>query len=36
MRAGFTFASADGEFLVLLFDFRNDVRRTLARAWACR
>ncbi len=24
--AGFTFASADGEFLVLLFDFRNDVR----------
>jgi amidase len=23
--AGFTFASADGEFLVLLFDFRNDV-----------
>jgi amidase len=24
--AGFTFPSADGEFLVLLFDFRNDVR----------
>src|SRR6266849_2019910 len=24
--AGFNFASADGEFLVLLFDFRNDVR----------
>jgi amidase len=24
--AGFTFASADGEFLVLLFDFRNDVK----------
>jgi amidase len=23
---GFTFASADGEFLVLLFDFRNDVK----------
>src|SRR5213594_3252390 len=23
--AGFTFASADGEFLVLLFEFRNDV-----------
>src|SRR5207249_3015143 len=23
--AGFTFASADGEFLVLLFDFRNDL-----------
>jgi amidase len=23
--AGFTFASADGEFLILLFDFRNDV-----------
>src|SRR5260370_30660893 len=26
MRQGFTFASADGEFLVLLFDFRSDVR----------
>jgi len=24
-KEGFTFASADGEFLVLLFDFRNDV-----------
>ena len=24
-KAGFTFASADGEFLVLLFDFRKDV-----------
>jgi amidase len=24
--AGFTFASADGEFLVLLYDFRNDVK----------
>jgi amidase len=24
--AGFTFASADGEFLVLCFDFRNDVK----------
>jgi amidase len=24
--AGFTFASADGEFLVLLYEFRNDVR----------
>jgi amidase len=24
--AGFTFASADGEFLVLLFEFRNDVK----------
>ncbi len=28
--AGFTFASADGEFLVLLFDFRNDVRQYLS------
>src|SRR5713226_820442 len=28
--AGFTFASADGEFLVLLFDFRNDVRAYFA------
>lgn len=27
---GFTFASADGEFLVLLFDFRNDVRAYFA------
>ncbi len=24
--AGFTFASADGEFLILLFDFRNDLK----------
>jgi amidase len=24
-KAGFTFATADGEFLVLVFDFRNDV-----------
>jgi amidase len=24
--SGFTFASADGEFLVLLFDFRNDLK----------
>lgn len=28
--AGFTFPSADGEFLVLLFDFRNDVRAYFA------
>ena len=28
--AGFTFASADGEFLVLLFDFRNDVKAYFA------
>jgi amidase len=28
--AGFTFASADGEFLVLLFDFRNDLAAYLA------
>ena len=28
--AGFTFASADGEFLVLLFDFRNDVQSYFA------
>jgi amidase len=28
--AGFTFASADGEFLVLLFDFRNDVQNYFA------
>jgi amidase len=28
--AGFTFAPADGEFLVLLFDFRNDLRSYLA------
>ena len=28
--AGFTFASADGEFLVLLFDFRNDVQAYFA------
>jgi len=28
--AGFTFASADGEFLVLLFDFRNDVKSYFA------
>ena len=28
--AGFTFASADGEFLVLLFEFRNDVRAYFA------
>ena len=28
--AGFTFASADGELLVLLFDFRNDVRAYFA------
>jgi amidase len=28
--AGFHFASADGEFLVLLFDFRNDVRNYFA------
>jgi amidase len=28
--AGFNFASADGEFLVLLFDFRNDVRAYFA------
>lgn len=27
---GFTFASADGEFLILLFDFRNDVRAYFA------
>ena len=27
---GFAFASADGEFLVLLFDFRNDVRAYFA------
>jgi amidase len=28
--AGFTFASADGELLVLLFDFRNDVQTYFA------
>jgi len=28
--AGFTFASADGEFLVLLYDFRNDVKAYFA------
>lgn len=28
--AGFTFASADGEFLVLLYDFRNDVKSYFA------
>ena len=28
--AGFSFASADGEFLVLLFDFRNDVQAYFA------
>jgi amidase len=28
--AGFNFASADGEFLVLLFDFRNDVQNYFA------
>ena len=28
--AGFTFASADGEFLVLLFDFRNDLKAYFA------
>jgi amidase len=28
--AGFTFASADGEFLVLLFEFRDDVRAYFA------
>ena len=28
--AGFTFASADGEFLVLCFDFRNDVQKYLS------
>src|ERR1700731_3799746 len=28
--AGFTFASADGEFLVLCFDFRNDVKAYFA------
>ncbi len=28
--AGFTFATADGEFLILLFDFRNDVRNYFA------
>jgi amidase len=28
--AGFTFASADGEFLVLLFEFRTDVQRYLS------
>ena len=28
--AGFTFATADGEFLVLLFDFRNDLRNYFA------
>ena len=28
--AGFTFASADGEFLVLCFDFRDDVRHSPA------
>jgi amidase len=28
--AGFTFASPDGELLVLLFDFRNDVQQYLA------
>jgi len=28
--AGFNFAPADGEFLVLLFDFRNDVRAYFA------
>jgi amidase len=28
--AGFTFASADGELLVLLFDFRNDVQAYFA------
>ncbi len=28
--AGFNFASADGEFLILLFDFRNDVRAYFA------
>jgi amidase len=28
--AGFTFPSADGEFLILLFDFRNDVKAYFA------
>lgn len=28
--AGFSFAPADGEFLILLFDFRNDVRSYFA------
>src|SRR3989441_241696 len=28
--AGFTFSPADGEFLILLFDFRNDVRAYFA------
>jgi len=28
--AGFTFATADGEFLVLLFDFRNDLKAYLS------
>jgi amidase len=28
--AGFTFASADGEFLVLVFDFRNDLKAYFA------
>ncbi len=28
--AGFTFASADGEFLVLVYDFRNDVKSYFA------
>ena len=28
--AGFTFPSADGEFLVLLYDFRNDLKTYLA------
>ncbi|ABF40022.1 Amidase [Candidatus Koribacter versatilis Ellin345] len=28
--AGFTFATADGEFLVLCFDFRNDLKAYLA------
>jgi amidase len=28
--AGFTFASADGEFLVLVFEFRNDVKAYFA------
>jgi amidase len=28
--AGFTFATADGEFLILLFDFRNDVQKYFA------
>jgi amidase len=28
--AGFTFATSDGEFLILVFDFRNDVRNYFA------